>query len=261
MRTVRIIVRTPVLDLLLHVIEAQEPALVPALRPQTTVERLDEPIVCGLSASAEVQTHAVQVRLLVQPLTGELGAIINADLLRQSTVLAPYAVADEPLADLDHQALTREVIDQRQEAELPAIEELVGHEVHAPALVRTQGLDRLRPGHRAAMSPWLMPPHAESFLPVEPVHALAVHTLPLTPQLRPHPLVSPRRVRGSDLLDLALERRLIVFHRVVPLRRACLREHMARPTLAHPVHHACLLHHGTPTIRRQSFPLRASCRI
>lgn len=80
-----------------------------------------------------LKSNLVQVRLLVEHLAGGLRAVVHSDLLWQSSLSSDsiqdlHALAREPPVQLDHRALTAEVIHQRQEPELPIIEQLIGHE-------------------------------------------------------------------------------------------------------------------------------------
>jgi hypothetical protein len=157
----------------------------------------------------------------------------------------------QPLIRFDQQALTTEVIDQRQQPEPPPVEQLVGHEVHRPALVHPPRLRRLRPRDDAATPTRLVPAQAQPFELVQPMDTPLVHGPALPSQLDPHTQVAPRHVLARDLLDPSSQRRLIVLHRCVPLRRSCMPKNPARTPLAHPVRLLRPMNHRTPTIRPQ----------
>src|SRR5690606_30878747 len=88
-----IVMPTPGLDFLPCVVQTHEPVLVQALGPQPPVERLDEPVVRGLSTPAEVQPDMVQVCPLIQHPAGKLAPVVDPDLLR------PPALASDPVQD------------------------------------------------------------------------------------------------------------------------------------------------------------------
>ena len=56
-----IVISSPRLHLFLSVFKGQEPVLVQALLPETSVECLDGSVVRGLAGPTEVQLHSVQV--------------------------------------------------------------------------------------------------------------------------------------------------------------------------------------------------------
>ena len=98
-------------------VERQEPVLVQAPVAKPTVERLDHCVIRGLSWPAEVELHAIEVRLQIQALRNELGTVIDSNALRLSAMRShllqdPHdVVSSQSLADLDGQALTAMVID------------------------------------------------------------------------------------------------------------------------------------------------------
>ena len=94
--------------------------------------------------------------------------------------LARDPLAGQRVVDDRRQALPAEVVDDGQDAEAPTVDERVGDEVEAPALV---GILRHRLG-ALVPSARLRPPraHRQPLLAVEPVELLAVHgdSLPLS---------------------------------------------------------------------------------
>jgi len=107
--------------------------------------------------------------------------------------------------DLDRQAGLREVIDDRQQANPPALLQDIQHEVQRPALVRPGWHQQWRPRASGALAPAPSPYRQPLFL-VEPVELLFVHgdVLPFqhqpeTPVAEPTPL---GRVMAQPLADV-----------------------------------------------------------
>ncbi len=231
--------QSPGCDFLLGVVKRKKPVLIEALGTQPAVEGFDDPIVRRLSGTTEVQTHALQVRPLVQPLARKLAAVIHADLRWERSPIgrdpvehAGDIIATQAAGHLDRQAFACEVIDYRQEPEATPIEELVGHEIHAPALVGVSRPGQLWPGGAAPVPTRLVPAYAESFFPVEPVDPLAIHHPALPAQPDPDPLITQRDMHACKFLDPRSEHGLIVLHALVALRGTgmveALRTHDAR---------------------------------
>lgn len=81
-----IVMPKPDFDLLPRVIQSHEPILVQALGPQPPAECLDQSVIRGLAASAEVQPDMAQLRPLVQHTACGLAPVIHLYLLRQPTL-------------------------------------------------------------------------------------------------------------------------------------------------------------------------------
>src|SRR5215471_16025066 len=87
------------------------------------------------------------------------------------------------------QALPRVLIDYRENAEPPAVGELITHQIHAPALV---GPYRLRQGNPAVRGPFgtLASSHLQTFLAIQPINALGIDDPPFAPQPHRQPAVA-----------------------------------------------------------------------
>ena len=87
-------------------------------------------------------------------------------------------VSSQSLTDVDGQALTTMVIHSRQQPESLPADQLIGHEVHAPAVIGTLS-ERTSFANLNALPPtWLSPPNSQAFFAVQPVHELLVHEPP-----------------------------------------------------------------------------------
>jgi hypothetical protein len=155
-RTNVVIVSTPSLAFLPRLVEAQEPVRVQALSSELSVERLDVGIVRRLSRSGEVERHTADEGPQVQLLADELRAVVDTDRFRKPRVCGRALQrrhdvgAPIVLSNVDRRRQPRECVDNRQCADLAAIEKLVVNKVrrgragaalaqlrlHAPLLLR-----------------------------------------------------------------------------------------------------------------------------
>lgn len=111
--------------------------------------------------------------------------------------------ARQMLAHIDRQALTRKVIDYREQPESTTIEQLIGHEVHRPDLIGTACRRRWNPVRDAAMSSGLVRPHGQAVFLVQSIDALAIHDPAFAAKLDPDPLMpSYSRSTGARTMKL-----------------------------------------------------------
>jgi hypothetical protein len=90
--------------------------------------------------------------------------------------------AAEPKARLYQRRLPTKLIDDREHAKGPAIEQLIVNEVHAPALMRTLCLRRYTAMQAHVLASSNAHPKLQAFQPIEPTNALLVHWPTLTSQ-------------------------------------------------------------------------------
>ena len=259
-------------DFLLRIVKRQEPVLVQTLGAQLPVECFDQNVIRRLSRPAEVQTHSVEIRPLIESLARKLAPIVHTDLGRERAPLGfdPVehtgdVVAPQTAVDLNREALACEVLDYRQEPKSVTVEELVGHEVHAPALVDVSRRCPLGPRYTALVPARLVSTDAQSFFPVEPVHPLTIHWPAFPAQLDPDSLVAPRDMHFFDITDSQSQHGLIIGDALVAVRRARRREHAARTPLADVVRGLSLAHHLSSAILPclhavQARPVNMACQ-
>src|SRR5690606_8598877 len=126
-------------------------------------------------------------------------------------------------------------VHDRQAPESTAVEERIGHEVHAPALV---GSGQHGPLH--AMSCRLAParplaPKVEPGLAIQSVHALVVVRPAFSTQQHEDPPEAVTDTGGGDLFDPPKQWPIILFPGLVVPRRTALLDRVASPTDAYPV--------------------------
>ncbi len=173
-----IIVPPKRIDLLLRVLQRQEPMRVQAVRAKPTVERFDRGIVGRFATSAEVQNDPIRVGPEVHRRADELCPVVTIDALRQSSLEAQALerrgdiVAAESLADIDRQAFAREHVDHCQRAEAVPVRELVRDEVHAPNVVSCRRRSPLLAVDGGDMAPRSLASQRERLLGVDAVEAL-----------------------------------------------------------------------------------------
>ncbi len=86
MRTNAIVIIPPSFCHGLCFIERQEPVLVQTLVAKPTIERLNERIIRWLSWPAEVELHAIEVRLQIQSPRNELRSVVDSNRLWLATL-------------------------------------------------------------------------------------------------------------------------------------------------------------------------------
>jgi len=85
-RSIRIIVLAPRLDLGAGVVERQEPVDVQTLIAEAAVERLNIRIIRWFARSGEVQRDVVIIRLAVQGFADELASVVHLNAVRRRSV-------------------------------------------------------------------------------------------------------------------------------------------------------------------------------
>ena len=147
-----VVVLSPDLESASGVCHTGKPVLVEALVADLAVETLDVRVLGGFTRSDKVETDAMPVGPLVQCLAAEFGTIVDQQRNRRPVT------GNEPIEDsADTQARQRgvhligqtaaaEVIQDVEDANAPAIGQLVRHEIHRPSLIEGGG------GHRLSTS-------------------------------------------------------------------------------------------------------------
>ena len=224
MRPFALVVDAPRLDRALRVVEADQPVLVQAFVAACAVEALDERILRRLPRIDEIQHHPVRVRPGIERRAGELGPVVADDraripaYLRDAIEHARHPLARQREVHLDHRALTRAIVHERERPKHPPIAERVAHKIHAPPLVRPRRGGHRRPRHHGA-APALTASHLQAFFLIHALHALVIDVLAFTPQDAAQlPIALPPAARGEFMQPCA---QLGVGRppRLVPLRR------------------------------------------
>ena len=110
---------------------------------------------------------------------------------------------------LNSQTLPHVDIDQRQRSKPPAVKELIGNEVHAPAFIHCVRGHGLWPMCRRSMALGAALKERQPLSSVKPVHAFVVHPPALSLEQHINALVAVAHPRGCQLFDTAYERPLI----------------------------------------------------
>lgn len=98
-------------------------------------------------------------------------------------------LALQALPELDRQTLLGEGIEGRQCAKPCALHELIGHEVHAPVLVRRRGLYPRFSMDRRDMALGALAPQRQSLFAIQPVYQLVVRAPALALEQHLHTFV------------------------------------------------------------------------
>lgn len=138
-----VVVSAPSLAFSHRVVEAHEPVLVQALRPELAVEAFDERVVGRLARPAEVERHVSCIGPQIEIARNELAALVDPDRCRLANLAAhPLEHLDhirrpEPEPRHDRRREPAERIDDTQDAQLRSGCQLVMDQVHGPYLIRT----------------------------------------------------------------------------------------------------------------------------
>ena len=179
MWTMVIVVVLPGLQFLTGIVQRDELVDVQALVAQPTVERLDQPVLRGLSRPDEIELDAASIGPLVERLGRELGAVVDGDRLAAARAMRrPVQGVDDarPVRRSwpPEHTLATPLIDHRQHPKRAAVEHLVVDKVHAPVLIRP-GRRRRRAALQAdALAPLDLHAHLQPFEAIQPVDALLV---------------------------------------------------------------------------------------
>lgn len=136
------VVSAPSLHFFLRVCKRQEPVLVQAVRPESSVERFDERIVRRLARPGEVQRYGPRISPKVQIARNELRALVDTDRPRMPAADAGSVQRFDdvfgPVAEawIDHRGDPRERIQDRQNLNFPSRRRLFVHKVHGPGFIR-----------------------------------------------------------------------------------------------------------------------------
>jgi hypothetical protein len=123
--------------------EGGKPMLVKAVVAKGAIEAFNESVLHGLSRLDVMKGDARRLSPEVKGFAGQLRAIVQSDDLWQGTGQSELlkhindgGTTDGGI-DMDRQALTGKVIDDRQTTETTSTGELIVDEIHRPALVGT----------------------------------------------------------------------------------------------------------------------------
>ena len=106
------------------------------------------------------------------------------------------------------QAFPREVVDDRQDAEAPAIGERIRQEVQAPALIGALRQRHRRPRAQGTLAA-AAPAHLQPFLAVEPTELLVVHDDAFAGEQDVQPPIAEPPANGGQLAQPCPHRRIV----------------------------------------------------
>src|SRR5271166_5935449 len=215
-----------------------EQGLVQKLVPEPAVETLDERILRWFPGFDIMPGHIPFLRPGKDRVRGQLGAVVAdhgpglAAHRNDAVQLAGHAGARERSVRDEPQAFPRGIVNHRQDTKPAAIGELIVNKIKAPAIVDPlRGGDR---GARAKRAPAAFAPsHAKLFFPVEPEHALVVHSKPLPPQENMQPPVAKPPPLMRQMPEPLPKRSIAAPPRTVAHRHPRTSHHRTRPPLAH----------------------------
>src|SRR5690606_38885798 len=204
MRPRFVVVHSPRLDFLLRIVQGEEPVQVQTLVPEGPIEALDEAILDWLARLNVVNPDVPGVGPGIEGPAGELRSIVGHDDLRQAALLPePLEHFDDPhcgnrVRHMDRQALSAELVHDREASKAPTVAQRVRDEVHAPPLVWPPERLADRPW-RLAAAPLALSAHRQTFFTVEPLIPFAVHQPPLPLKERVDLPVAPTWSLGCQL--------------------------------------------------------------
>ena len=158
-------------------IEIDEQALIEKLVAHPAVEGLDVAVLHRSARCDVMPIHTMILRPAQHRVRGELGAIVGNDHLRlaaradEHRQLACNSFARDRGVGNCRQTYARHIIDNVEDAEAPALGELVMDEVERPARVDL-GLDQDRRARSDRFPPSLALADGQPFFAVEPIDAV-----------------------------------------------------------------------------------------
>ena len=146
MRAEGVVFVFPVVDEEACFCDGMEPVLVEAIVAEGAVEAFDEGVLHGFAGLDVVEVDVIALSPEMQRFAGELGAVVGSDGVGKAVGLGERIEhgSHRRTADggihVQGQALTGEVVHERQAAKAASAGKLVVNEIHAPALVGHGGL-------------------------------------------------------------------------------------------------------------------------
>lgn len=183
--------------------------------PVGPVEALDQTVLHGTPLLDEGQPDAIVFCPEFQFMGNELRAIVHAQTFGLATPLdqlvqfTDHVLRPDRGVHRDVQGLAAEVVDHVEGAHLGAVQKPVGHEIHAPSDVRTDGKAQWLL-HSLRHASFGGPAQVEPGRGVEPVQPFVVHYPPILAQPRVHLPKTPTGLLGHpgvhvlDHLDVVL---------------------------------------------------------
>ena len=217
MRTSVILIPPPAFDRLLRVRQAGEPLGAQAFLSEPAVKAFDERVLNRLARTNELESYAVTVSPEIERSPRELRTVVadNASRKTPSDCQTIQHLNDsksrQRSRDFDRGTFSRQIVDEREAAELSTVGQCIRDEVHAPSLVRYTGSRQRHARHR---DPLLSSSasHCQAFLAVKPQDQLVIYhpAFPLEQDVKPLvppaggliPASSRKRSLRSSWLDL-----------------------------------------------------------
>src|SRR6185436_16726251 len=235
-RSLLVVIMPPRLDAPPRILDTDEVLRVEARVPKLVIEAFDKPVLHRLAGIDEVEPNTLAPRPRIHLSPAKLRSVVRDDHRGVSTdrrYSIKYASHDDPgkrCADLDGQALSAEVVDHIQDAELSSVRERVAHEVHRPSCVDAESWRQ----RLTADAPQILaatPRELQPLLAVQPIDALVIHHRPSPSNPIEHqPVPDPRTFRRK-LAHLLPQLSGLIRPRFVARRRTVHRKHVSRPPL------------------------------
>lgn len=231
----------PRLDLAPRVVEAQEPKCVQAFLADAAVEALGEGVVGRLAGARVVQHHAVLPSPQIEIARHKFGPVVDPDALRPAMLAGgSFQRGDDIVTPVgvchaDRRTELGADVDDGQDAQLAAVKQLVGHEVHRPALVWCGCHDAILPQLGGHLPFRIFVAQLKTFLAIEPARALVVDRPALTPQENMNAPISVAHARLGNLANALAQRSLVGTAGPIVIGRAIQRIRPARPPNADPI--------------------------
>src|SRR5579871_6079723 len=217
--------------------ERDEQGLVQELIAQSSVEALDESVLCRLAGRNVVPFDPALLRPAQHRQTGQLGAVVGDDHGRTAThgddrlELAHDPQSRQRRVGDQRQAFAREVVDDGEDAEPSPVRERIRQKVHAPALVGTLRDCHWRPRSNRALAA-AAAANLQPLLTIEPAELLVVHGNALTREQDVKPPVAKAPANRRQLAQPRPNSRVIRASAAVSHRRPIGPECRTRPPLA-----------------------------
>src|SRR5262249_40018132 len=201
------------------------------------VKAFDVGVLVRLARLDEMQLDPVGVGPCVDCPAEELGAVVGdqhrglAARVEQALQYLNDTPPSDRGIDVDRQARTGEIVDDRQNAKAPTVVEYIDDEVERPALIDAGG--RAEPRHAAShAAPTLATAHGEALLRIEPIDTLEIDGKPFTPKQHMKSSISEPAPLAGQRPETVAQRRPLRPPRAIAPGRAVEADERAGPSLA-----------------------------
>src|SRR5215472_9526400 len=220
--------------------ERAEQRLVEQLITQTAIEALDKRVLLRFARRDVVPCDMALLGPAQDRRAGQLGAVVGdtggrlAAFSNNRIEHAPDPQARQRGIGDQRQTLAGEIVDDGENAEVPAVTELVVQKIHRPARVWALWQGQRCPGAEGPLAT-AATANLKPFLGVDPTQLLVVQSEALAPQQDVQSAIAKAPPHRGDLPQTGSQQTIVWPPAAIADRAAVRADRLACPPLAHPV--------------------------